>query len=93
MAIKVAIYRKMSKEQKMAIQNALIELTTLAVSQSGYLSGESLVNLNDPEEHLTLCSWKSQEDWECFSNLQKAKELHGQIDLILVRPTEHRFYQ
>jgi len=93
MAIKVAISRKITKSQKTAVQKILAALTTLAVSQPGYLSGECLVSMEDPEDHLTLCSWHSRADWERFSNLPRAKELHDQVDQLLDRPTIHRFYQ
>jgi heme oxygenase (mycobilin-producing) len=93
MAIKVAIYRKMSLQQKVAIKPMLTKLTTLAVSQPGYLDGECLVSMDDPEDHMTLCSWRSRSDWEHFSKLTQARELHEQIDLLLDRPTRHCFYE
>ena len=54
MAIKVVHQRKIRTENKEELGMLLARLRTAAVSQPGYLSGETLVALDDQDSHLVI---------------------------------------
>jgi heme-degrading monooxygenase HmoA len=92
MAIKVLISRNMSEEQASAAHPYLLKLAALAYKHSGYISGETVVNMEDPKERLIICSWKSMEDWKNFMKMEESKSLYYFVDQILAQPSVHRFY-
>ena len=70
----------------------LAEARKLAFRQPGYISGETMRNVDDPYEYLVISTWKSVEDWErWFANEDRA-EIEGKIDTVLGAPTEYRVY-
>ena len=50
MEISVLITRRMPKEQILAVRTCLNELTSLAETQPGYISGKVLIRYSDSEE-------------------------------------------
>jgi len=88
MAVKVLISRTVSKDQLVAIKPFLAELHALAWRTRGYISGETLVNVDRPEERVTISSWQTTENWMDFRNLEECRQLHYQVDQILGRETQ-----
>lgn len=92
MSVKVLISRKVSKDQLNTIKPFLAELHALAWRSKGYVSGESLINFNNPEERVTISSWQTIEDWENYRTLEEAKQLHSRVDQILGRQTDYTVF-
>jgi len=64
----------------------------LATSQSGYISGETLRNVDNAEDYLVISTWKSVDDWKSWvSNSQRA-EIQDKIDALLGERTEYSIY-
>lgn len=34
----------------------------------GYITGETLINIDDPEDFIVISTWKSPEDWKNWLN-------------------------
>ena len=64
MAVKVLIKRKCPREQEKELFKCIREIRRLVPQQSGYISGEYLKSIGQPNEIATISSWFSLEDWQ-----------------------------
>jgi heme oxygenase (mycobilin-producing) len=92
MAIKVILYRRVPVEKAADLRPLLIELRALALKQPGYVSGETLMNSQDPEEQLVVSSWASENDWERWFHNEKRAAVQQKIDDLLGRETLYQVY-
>ena len=92
MAIKVILYRRVPVEKVEDLKPLLNELRALALAQPGYISGETLMNSEDPEEYLVLSSWTSEKHWNEWFQNEKRAEVQRQIDQLLGRETFYQVY-
>jgi heme-degrading monooxygenase HmoA len=83
-AMDVSILSKLSQ--------LLIELRNLANHQAGYISGETLRNMDDRNEYLVISTWKSREAWEGWLANQKRIETESQIDALLGVSTTYKVF-
>ena len=65
MAIGVLI-RRITKDGVNAkiLHPDLVEIWSLSVRQPGYISGETIYNLDRPEECIVISKWTSKEHWQ-----------------------------
>ena len=92
MTAKILIKRQIPLENQEKLLPLLVQLRKEAVAQPGYISGETLKNIEDPEEYLVISAWKTAEDWETWYQSQKRQHLQEKIDALLTKPTEYRVY-
>ena len=92
MEIKIILKRKAAKEVHERLTPILIELRTLAMKHEGYISGETLINMDDPEEIVVISIWKSLKCWDDWIESKDRKELQVNIDEILGVPTYYQVY-
>ncbi len=74
------------------LSEMLIELRNMANRQPGYISGETLRNVDDPNEYLVISTWKSQEAWERWLNNKDREDLEGRIDALLGASTVYKVF-
>lgn len=92
MSIKVILFRRVPAEKVNDLKPLLIELRSLAMAQPGYISGETLMNEDDPEEYLVISSWTNKSRWnEWFSNPRR-QAVQERIDRLLDRKTMYQIY-
>ena len=70
----------------------LLRMRSLANAQSGYVSGETLVNYDDPTEHLVISTWKTLKDWNVWIEDQRRRELQMKVDEITGAETLYSVY-
>ncbi|MBC8413918.1 antibiotic biosynthesis monooxygenase [bacterium] len=70
----------------------LIELRSLAFRQPGYISGETMRNVNDSGEFLVISTWKSTEDWQRWFENKDREALEAKIHVVLGSQTEFKVY-
>lgn len=92
MAVKIIIRRKVSKEKEGELLPLLIQLRALATAQPGYISGETLRNIDDPKEYMVISTWQSLEDWQRWANSKERAEIQQKIDNLLGEKTEYASY-
>lgn len=56
----------------------------MAVSEApGYISGETLKDVSNPNRHVVISSWRSQQDWEnwyaTLERMEKVKSLTAML--------------
>ena len=64
MAIKVIITRKVARGKEGALLPLLMELRAKDMEQKGYISGETLKGISDPDEFMVISTWNSLENWD-----------------------------
>lgn len=92
MAVKIVLKRKIARDKEGSLLPLLIQMRALAMSQPGYISGETLRNTEEPEEVLVISTWQSAESWKAwFKSSQRAK-IQEKIDALLEAKTEYGIY-
>ncbi len=92
MSIKVILYRRVPAEKVQDLKPLLLEMRSLAMAQRGYISGETLMNEDDPEEYLVISSWTTKSRWNEWSEHPGRKALQKKIDSLLGRKTMYQIY-
>ena len=92
MAVKIIIIRRVPKEKASEIRPMLMQMRSLAHAQTGYISGETLVNYDDPEEYVVISTWKSLDNWNTWLADKRRQDLQAQVDQILGRETLYSIY-
>ena len=92
MAVKIIIKRVVRKEKEKELLPLLIELRSKAIVQSGYISGETLHNVDNPEEYLVITTWQSVESWKTWESSRQRQEIQGKIDALLEQKSEYAIY-
>jgi heme-degrading monooxygenase HmoA len=92
MAVKIIIRRKVSKGKEAQLFPLLFQLRAKAVTQPGYISGETLRNANEPEDYLVISTWKSVEDWKAWEVNPTRTEIQNKIDSLLGEKTSFGIY-
>ena len=92
MAVKIFIKRKVPKDKEARMLPLLLNLRSKAVTQPGYICGETLRRVNDPEGYIVIGTWKSVEDWEAWEASKERAEVQNKIDALLVAKTDSGIY-
>lgn len=73
--IRVIIERHCKPGLEKRLEGLLIDLRASCMRQSAYVSGETLVNINDPTTYLVIGTWTRLEGWQAWGNSQERQEL------------------
>jgi len=92
MAVKIIIRRKVPKGKEGELLPLLLELRTRATTRPGYVSGETLRNVNDPEDYLVISTWQSTEVWHAWEESRARKEIQERIDALLGEKSLYGIY-
>jgi heme-degrading monooxygenase HmoA len=74
------------------LSELLVELRNMANRQPGYISGETLRNVDDRYEYLVISTWKSMDAWNRWLANDKRREVESQIDSLLGASTVYKVY-
>ena len=92
MSVRVILYRRVPAEKSAELAPLLVELRSLAVAQPGYVSGETLMNRDDPEEVLVISTWTNEASWERWVANEKRQAVQRKVDALLGRETLYQVY-
>ena len=92
MAVKIIIRRKVPKEKEADLLPLLIQLRSKATTQPGYISGETLRSVENPEEYLVISTWQSEDVWQAWESSNERVEIQERIDTLLGEKTEYGIY-
>ena len=90
MAVKVILYRRVPAVKASTLKPLLLELRALAMAQPGYISGETLMNADDPEAVMVISSWTTVEHWNHWLANPQRQAVQERVDALL---GERTFYQ
>jgi heme-degrading monooxygenase HmoA len=74
------------------LSQLLIELRNLANRQPGYISGETLRNVDDKNEYLVISTWKSLDAWNGWMNNEIRRQVENKVDALLGASTVYKVY-
>ena len=60
------------------------------MQQPGYISGETLHGVDDPNYYLVISTWESLRQWQDWFNNPERRKLSAQTDSFLQSPTQTR---
>jgi heme-degrading monooxygenase HmoA len=92
MAVKVIIKRMVPESKSRDMVPLFRKMRSLAMNQEGYIAGETLRNLNDPEDFIVISNWQSSEDWIKWLKSPARQEIQTQIDMLLGGQTQYEIY-
>jgi len=92
MAIKVLIKRRVPADKAREMITLFRQLRMLATAQEGYITGETLRNLEKPEEFLVISTWQSSQDWKNWLASRDRNELQAKADKLLGGETTYEIY-
>lgn len=62
--IRILIERTLAEGLEQPYEKAAHQMLVEAMSQPGFISGESLRDLGHPHRRIVLCTWRSAREWE-----------------------------
>jgi heme-degrading monooxygenase HmoA len=92
MAVKALIKRVVPESKAREMIPLFRQMRSLAMNQDGYISGETLRNLNNPEEFLVISSWQSSQDWVNWLESAERQQIQQKIDALLGGQTKYEIY-
>jgi len=90
--VKILLERHCKPGKEGSLENMLISLRTKAMQQPGYLSGETLVSIDDPLSYLVISTWTRMETWKAWENNRERMELAQLIAALLSDEPRVRIY-
>jgi heme-degrading monooxygenase HmoA len=88
--VKVLMERTIRGQNVGQIVRLLRQLRVLAMQQPGYISGETLHGVDDPNYYLVISTWESLKQWQNWFNNPERRQLSTEIDGFLASPTVTR---
>ena len=93
MSIEVMIKRKVQPgHPAKQLVPLILRLRAMALDQPGYISGETLCNMNNPEECLVISRWQTIEDWNRWANSERRAEIEKKIESLTGEKSEYTVY-
>ena len=92
MAVKALIKRVVPESKAREMIPLFRQMRSLAMNQDGYISGETLRNLNNSEEFLVISSWQSSQDWVKWLESAERQQIQQKIDALLGGQTKYEIY-
>jgi heme-degrading monooxygenase HmoA len=92
MAVKILIRRKIPEDKARKMIPLFREMRSMANQQPGYITGETMRNLEKPDEFLVISTWETSEDWKRWVESDQRKQIQDQIDALLGGKTEYEIF-
>ncbi|MDY6908876.1 MAG: antibiotic biosynthesis monooxygenase family protein [Thermodesulfobacteriota bacterium] len=92
MAVRVFIEREIDPENEIRLHNLLLKLRAKAIQARGYISGETLRSVDDPNRFIVISTWNSLEEWRNWENNPDRKAIQEEIDKVLRVPSRVSVY-
>lgn len=77
--IRVLIERHIAETLESAYEDRSRKILQRAVAAPGFISGETLVDANDPNHRITLANWRSGADWDHWYQSSERKALLAEV--------------
>jgi len=86
MTVRVIIEREVKPGREAGLQHLMMQARSKALKAKGYISGETLRAVDNPNKFLVLSNWINAEDWKAWeSDPERAKLQMEMAPLLLGR--------
>ena len=92
MAVKIITQRTVTPDKQAEVQLLLRELRTKAISQPGYLMGETLTSVDNPNTYIVISTWQSLEDWKAWESNPDRRAIQTKIETLLTTHSQMAVY-
>jgi heme-degrading monooxygenase HmoA len=93
MIAKIIIKRRFKAGHDRQILALLNELRSRAMTQPGYISGETLTKSNHPHSLVVIATWQSMQCWHDWRESNDRQKFEAMLDIYQEGPTEYEeFY-
>ncbi len=93
MAVKIFIKRSIPPDKSGKLMSLFQDLRSVAMSQPGYISGETLHSLDNPGEIVVISTWQTVEQWRSWVANKERLKIQDQIDMLLREKTGYEVFQ
>jgi heme-degrading monooxygenase HmoA len=93
MPVQVIIKRKWQVDNPEELLPLLTELRSFAKEQPGYISGETLRSLDDPDDYMVVSKWETADDWKKWLQSKKRRDLQGRVDSLIGERTFYEIFE
>jgi heme-degrading monooxygenase HmoA len=93
MSVQVMINRKWKVDKPEKLMPLLKELHNRAKKQPGYISGETLRSIEDPDDFLVVSKWETAEDWKKWLTSKERRDIQGSVDSLIGEKTFYEVYE
>ena len=91
--VKVLLERSIKGKHVQEITRLLRKMRVLATQQPGYISGETLHAVDDPNQYLVISAWESLAHWQAWVGNAERQKIQSEIDIYMGEaPTQIRVY-
>ena len=90
MSVKVIMERTVKAGKEKELAELLKELRSRGLRQSGYISGETLLDVDHPRTHIVIGEWHSLDEWRKWATNAERQDLVKRIERLLEQPTKTR---
>ena len=92
MLVKVMIKRKIQDGKAREVFALLNKSRSAAMNQKGYITGETLINHDNPREILVIAMWQDMENWLKWRENPERKANETILERWLEEPTAYESY-
>lgn len=92
MAVKILIKRKIKNGNMRAASRLVINNRNGAMKHPGYISSETMRNLDDPSLIVVVSMWQNMEAWENWKNSETRIANEAEFKDYVVGSTEYEHY-
>ena len=92
MAIKILIRRNVPENKAREMIPLFKQMRVQANNQPGYISGETMRNLDNPDEFLVISTWQASEDWKNWLESEERNKVQSKIDDLLGGETKYEIF-
>jgi len=90
--VKVILERTIKGKHVTTIVRLLRQMRLLAMQQPGYICGETLHAVDDPNHYLVISTWESLSHWNAWFNNPERRKIQAEVDSYLESPTQMRIF-
>lgn len=84
MTIRVLIEREVEPGQEIKLQQILSQARTKAMKAKGYISGETLRAVDNPNKFVVISNWNSVDDWKNWEKSPERASLQQELSGLLL---------
>ena len=92
MTVKIIIDRQFKEAPRADDIRILNDLRIRAMGQTGYISGETLVDVEDNKKLVVMSVWANLADWETWRDSGERTRLEAELSSFLEEPTNVRAF-
>ncbi len=92
MLVKIFIKRRFKKGKAREISAILKNFRAGAMDRPGYVSGETLVSYDDPQNMLVISTWQDMESWLAWKDNPKRQEFEAMLEIYQESPTSYEAF-